>query len=226
MSTSGESDEEDAEEPDLPLEECALRIDGSGVRMLSGEDGAMLVSAVDVVCAITHRTRDYAGQVLRRIQARADTQMTMILPVAGGHAVAYCDAGAATRLLMACPGKAAQATRVRYADALVAHMRGDPALVTEIVRHNAAVPRSVLHFLGYTPVAASALAQISDFAYETVRRLRSVQARFGHMRTAHLDEAGRISALTIEVAALTSRVERAEERAARAERAVECLFGT
>jgi hypothetical protein len=222
MSTSG-SDEEESEEPE-PDQECALRFDGSGVRMFSGEDGTMLVSAVDMVRAVTQRTRDYAGQVLRRIQARVATQMTMILPPSGGRAVAYCDVGAATRLLMACPGKAAQETRVRYADALVAHMRGDPALVTEIVRHNAAVPRCVLHFLGYTPVAASALAQISDFAVETVRRLRSVGAHLGHMHAAHLDEAGRISALAIELAALTARVERAEERAARAERAVDCIL--
>ena len=219
MSTSGDSEDDEDDGTDA----CALFDGGGGVRMHTVEDGAMLVSAVDVVRAVTQRTRDYAGQVLRRIQSRMATHMTLVVPTSGGRAVAYCDLSAATRLLMACPGKVAKETRIRYAEALVRHMRGDPALVTEIVRHSASVPETVLHFIGYTPVASSALAQISDFAVETVCRFRAVGSHLGHIQAAQFDESGRISALATELASLSARVELAEERAARAERAVECI---
>jgi hypothetical protein len=161
--------------------------------------------------------------MLRRLHGRVELEMRMVSPACGGRPVAFCDAGAAAKLLMACPGKAARDTRVRYAEALLRHMRADPAVLTDIVLHNAGVPESVLHFLGYTPNGPAAIAQIADFAVETVFRFRAVTSELEHVHAAQLDESGRISALATELAALSARVERTEERAARAERVLECM---
>ena len=96
-------------------------------------------------------------------------------------------------------------------------------LPAQLFAQAAGVPEAVLHFLGYTPHGPAAIAQISDFAVETVFQFRAVASELEHVQAAQLDESGRISALAAELAALSARVERTEERAARAERALECV---
>ena len=205
-------------------DESDVRFDPTVVRMTQcASSGATLVSAADILRAVAGCSRDYAGQMLRRLHGRVALEVRMLTPTCGGRPVAFCDAAAAAKLLMACPGKSAREVRVRYAEALLRHMRADPSLVTDIVRHNAGVPEAVLHFLGYTPHGPAAIAQISDFAVETVFQFRAVASELEHVQAAQLDESGRISALAAELAALSARVERTEERAARAERALECV---
>ena len=216
------SEEESGDEADEPSSD--VRFDPTVVRMTQGAaSGATLVSSADILRAVAGCSRDYAGQVIRRLHGRVALEMHMVTPPCGGRPVAFCDAAAAAKLLMACPGKAAREVRVRYAEALLRHMRADPAVLTDIVRHNAGVPESVLQFLGYTPHGPAAIAQISDFAVETVFQFRAVASSLEHVQSAQLDESGRISALAAELAALSARVERTEERAARAERALECM---
>jgi hypothetical protein len=218
MSSDGESSADEAEES------VCVRFDPAVVRMTTcAASGATLVSAVDILRAVVGCSRDYAGQMLRRLHGRVELEMRMVTPSCGGRPVAYCDACSSAKLLMACPGKTARDARVRYAEALLRHMRADPSVLTEIVRHNAGVPEAVLHFLGYTPNGPAAIAQISDFAVETVYRFRTVTCELEHVQSAQLDESGRISALASDLAALSARVERAEERAARAERSLESI---
>jgi hypothetical protein len=201
-----------------------VRFDPTVVRtMQCAASGATLVSAADVLRAVVGCSRDYAGQMIRRLHGRVELELRMVTPACGGRPVAYCDACSAAKLLMACPGKAARDVRVRYAEALLRHMRADPTVLTDIVQHNAGVPEAVLHFLGYTPNGPAAIAQISDFAVETVFRFGAVSRELEHVQTAQLDESGRISALAADLAALRARVEVTEERAARAERALECM---
>ena len=203
---------------------AGVRFDPTVVRTSQcAASGATLVSAADVIRAVVGCSRDYAGQMIRRLQGRVELEMHMVTPACGGRPVAFCGACSAAKLLMACPGKAARDVRVRYAEALLRHMRADPSVLTDIVQHNAGVPESVLHFLGYTPNGPAAIAQISDFAVETVFRFRSVTRELGHVHSAQLDDSGRISALAADVAALRARVDATEERAARAERALECV---
>ena len=203
---------------------ASVRFDPTVVRTSQcAASGATLVSAADVIRAVVGCSRDYAGQMIRRLQGRVELETHMVTPACGGRPVVFCDACSAAKLLMACPGKAARDVRVRYAEALLRHMRADPSVLTDIVHHNAGVPESVLHFLGYTPNGPAAIAQISDFAVETVLRFRTVARELEHVQNAQFDESGRISALAADMAALRARVELTEERAARAERALESV---
>ena len=65
--------------------------------------GATLVSAADILRAVAGCSRDYAGQMLRRLHGRVALEVRMLTPTCGGRPVAFCDAAAAAKLLMVVP---------------------------------------------------------------------------------------------------------------------------
>ena len=193
-------------------------------------DGTMLVSAVDVVRMITRRSsRDYAGQILRRIVQRypALTEtLVMVSRSSGGRAVAFCDAATASRILMLCPGEAAHAVRAAYAGCILRHIRGDASLVAEIVQRNAStseLPEPLRRFLGCTPQHADTLANISDFALETVSRIGEVSDLAQDIRSAQIDDSGRLTYLVAEQQALLARIDALQSRLSTLETAFDCF---
>jgi hypothetical protein len=190
-------------------------------------DGVLLVSAVDVVRMITRRSsRDYAGQVLRRIVQRNPgmTQaMVMATQANGGRAVAFCDAATASRILMYCPGEAAHEVRALYATSILRHIRGDASLVDEIIQRNAsasALPEPLRRFLGCTPQHTDTLTNISDFALETISRIGDISDLTHDIRSVQIDEGGRLSCLATDHQSLMSKVDNLEDRI----RALETMF--
>jgi prophage antirepressor-like protein len=193
-------------------------------------EGTLLVSAVDVVRMVTRRSsRDYAGQVLRRIVQRtpALTQtMTMVTQSSGGRAVAFCDATTASKILMLCPGEAAHDVRAAYAECILRHIRGDATLVEEIIRRNASaaeLPEPLRRFLGCTPHHADTLANISDFALETVSRIGEISDLAHDVRSAQIDDSGRLTCLVTEQESLLMRVDALHSRLSTLEAAFDCF---
>ncbi len=193
-------------------------------------DGTLLVSAVDVVRMVTRRSsRDYAGQVLRRIVQRTPAlgeSMTMVTQSSGGRSVAFCDAATASRILMLCPGEAAHEVRAVYAGCILRHIRGDASLVEEIIHRNASaaeLPEPLRRFLGCTPHHADSLAQISDFALETVTRIGEISDLAHDVRSAQIDESGRLTCLVTEQQSLLTRLDALQSRLCTLETAFDCF---
>lgn len=193
----------------------ALRFDAGEVRATE-LDGAVLVSAVDMVRAVTGKSRNYAAQQLRRMRrnSRVPLEVHMVPGARGGRPIPFCDASTAGRLVLMCPG--ADDIRATCAELLVRYLRGDPSLLSEITENNAAaalLPESVRRFVGYTSMeASSALMQISEFATETVRRFKLVGDWTAALRQAQWDDETRATALVREVARLSDRLVAVEER--------------
>jgi hypothetical protein len=193
-------------------------------------DGTLLVSAVDVVRMITRRrSRDYAGQILRRIVTRTPAltnAITTVTQSSGGRSVAFCDAATASRILMLCPGEAAHDVRAVYAECILRHIRGDASLVGEIIHRNASaaqLPEPLRRFLGCTPHHADSLANISDFALETVTRIGEISDLAQDLRSAQIDESGRLTCLVTEQQSLLTRIDALQSRLCTLETAFDCF---
>jgi hypothetical protein len=193
----------------------ALRFDVTNVRATS-VNGVVMVSAVDMVRAVTGKCRNYAAQQLRRMRrgSRMPLEIHMVPGKRGGRPIPFCEAATAGRIMLMCPGS--EDVRASCADLFMRYLRGDPSLLVEITENNAAaarLPESVRRFVGYTSIeASSALMQISEFATETVRRFKLIGDWTASLRQAQWDDETRATALAREVARLSDRLVVVEER--------------